>query len=88
MIYYDTLGNRYFINCNRAAAGLASLARPATDRFQFVLNGLVNQSYTVEFSSTLTNWNTLFTTNAPASSFQIIDPNATSAYRFYRVRSP
>jgi hypothetical protein len=88
MIYYDTLGNRYFINCNRAAAGLASAARPASNQFQFLLNGLVSQSYTVEFSTTLTNWNTLLTTNAPGSSFQIIDPNATAGYRFYRVRSP
>ena len=31
---------------------------------------------------------TLFTTNAPNTSFLIADPNATNAYRFYRIKTP
>ena len=40
---------------------------------------------TVQFSTALTNWSTLLVTNAPASSFTVLDPTAPGRYGFYRV---
>jgi hypothetical protein len=65
-----------------------SLNSPAwltNGRFQLNINGSAGQNYTVQYSSTLTNWTTLFVTNSPVGSFTITDSNATAAARFYRV---
>ena len=56
------------------------------NRFQAMLTAAANQSYTLQFSSTLTAWTSLFTTNNPAmNSFLLIDANATNGAGFYRV---
>jgi hypothetical protein len=54
-------------------------------QFGFQLSGVAGQNYTVQYSTTLTDWNTLYVTNAPADSFLLIDFTATNAQRFYRV---
>lgn len=43
--------------------------------------------YTLQFNTnaTVTNWTTLFSTNAPASSFDLLDPTASGVRRFYRL---
>ncbi len=66
-------------------AEIRSPARISNSQFQFTLIGLTGRDYRVEYSSTLTNWVTLVSTNAPGPSFLISDPNATNAYRFYRI---
>ena len=48
---------------------------------------MAGQNYTIQYSTTLTNWANLVITNAPASSFEFIDLNATDNRRFYRVLS-
>jgi hypothetical protein len=88
MVYWDTLTNRYFVVFTKAAANLGSAARPSSNQFQLMLKGLVNQAYVVEYSTTLTNWFMLFTTNAPGSAFNILDSNASDPHRFYRVHTP
>ena len=85
MFYIDSLNNRYMVNFNRSIPGLASAGFSPTDRFQLALSGLVGQNYTVQFSTTLTNWTTLLITNAPASSFTVIDPTAPGSDGFYRI---
>jgi hypothetical protein len=84
-IYFDTLGNRYFVNFNHAIASLSGARLLPNHQFQILVNGLVGQNYTVQYSTTLTNWNTLYTTNAPAGLFNVLDPNATGSLRFYRA---
>lgn len=66
--------------------GLSQPARVSPTQFQFLLNGSAGQNYTIESSTTLTNWSTLYVTNAPASAFSITDSNATNKWKFYRVR--
>jgi len=64
---------------------LAQPARASSTRFQFQLNGVNQQNYTILASSNLVDWVSLFTTNAPSDSFEVIDPAATGARRFYRA---
>ncbi len=64
---------------------LASPLRLSSTAFQFTLLGTAGQSYTIQSSSTLTNWISILTTNAPSSSFAIMDTNATNALNFYRA---
>ena len=63
--------------------GAASRSSPTT--FQFSITGSAGQSYTIQFSTTLTNWVNILTTNAPGNSFAFIDANATNNVGFYRV---
>jgi hypothetical protein len=61
---------------------------PASGQFQFRLfNATAGQSYTIQFNTNLgsTNWLNLFTTNAPGSSFLILDSGATNTNRVYRA---
>ncbi|PYK98323.1 MAG: hypothetical protein DME19_12955 [Verrucomicrobia bacterium] len=88
IIYWDTLTNQYFVTFTKALANLGSARRPSSNQFQVQLNGLSGQDYVVEYSTTLTNWFPLFTTNAPSSAFNILDSNATDPHRFYRVHTP
>jgi hypothetical protein len=85
MFYIDNLNNRYLVNFFRSAPGLATGGFDSNNRFQLLLNGLIGQNYTVQFSTTLTNWGTLLVTNAPASSFTVIDPTVPGAQGFYRI---
>jgi hypothetical protein len=84
-IYFDTLGNRYFINFNQSVPSLSGASQLPNHQFQLSVNGLVGQNYTVQYSTTLTNWNVLYITNAPASLFNVLDPNANGPFRFYRA---
>ena len=65
---------------------MSSPARISPTQFQLLLGGSAGQNYTVEYSTTLTNWSTLYVTNAPASSFPVVDSNATNKWKFYRAR--
>jgi hypothetical protein len=85
MVYTDNLNNRYLVNFFRSAPALATAGFNSNNRFQLLLNGLIGQNYTVQFSTTLTNWSTLLVTNAPASSFTVIDPTAPGSLGFYRI---
>jgi hypothetical protein len=85
MVYTDNLDNRYLVNFFRTAPGLATAGFDSNHRFQLLLNGLLGQNYTVQFSTTLTNWSTLLVTNAPASSFTVIDPTLPGRLGFYRI---
>ena len=63
--------------------GAASRSSPST--FQFSITGSAGQSYTIQFSTTLTNWVNILTTNAPSSLFTFVDSQATNSFGFYRV---
>jgi hypothetical protein len=66
-----------------------SLAQPMRSggQFKVLLNGIAGQNYTFQMTTNLalTNWTTLYVTNAPANSFFLTDPNATNPMRLYRV---
>ncbi len=62
--------------------------KTSASRFQFLINGVSNQNYTIQMSTNLvsTNWTSLFiTNNAQSNSFLVVDPNATNRQRYYRV---
>lgn len=64
---------------------LASPIRLSNTAFQFTVIGTAGQSYTIQYSTTLTTWDPILTTNAPSDSFEVVDPNATNSFAFYRV---
>jgi hypothetical protein len=52
------------------------------------LAGATNQNYTLQVTTSLSppDWISVFSTNSPAAStFMLVDPNATNQQRFYRV---
>jgi len=67
------------------APTLTMPSRPSLNTFQFSVMGSSGQSYTIQFSTTLTNWVNLLTTNAPGNVFTFTDSNATNGYGFYRI---
>jgi hypothetical protein len=51
------------------------------------VNGLIGPDYTLQASTTLTNWSDLVTTNPAVMPFGFLDPSpGSSSNRFYRVR--
>ncbi len=56
-------------------------------QFSFRVAGISGQSYTVQFTTDLTNWIDLFTTNAPSDVFFLTDTSATNASGFYQLRA-
>ena len=66
---------------------LTALTRTG-NQSQLQLTGTPGQYYAVEFSTNLANnqWFWLVTTNLPAPTLNIIDPNATNRSRFYRTK--
>ena len=59
----------------------------ANGQFTLGVAGTPALAYTLQFNTnaTVTNWTTLFSTNAPASSFDLLDPTANGVRRFYRL---
>ncbi len=65
---------------------LSSPNKISTNQFQLRLTGVSNQNYTIQYSTTLTNWISFFTNNTPNSNaFNILDSSATNGARFYRA---
>jgi len=63
------------------------LLQPAatTNQFTFQFTGNPGTTYTVQYSTNLTGWNTLLVTNIPVSPARVVDTNAPTRKRFYRV---
>ena len=59
---------------------------PGTGQFALRLVGEVGRSYSLEYSTTLTNWMTLLTTNTTGTNLDLVDTTATNRNRFYRLR--
>jgi len=66
---------------------LAAPLAVSSGQFQFTLNGLAGQNYTILRSTNLGsgNWLALLGTNAPCNSVLIRDTEATNSARFYRA---
>jgi plastocyanin len=74
----------------KAAAGPARLTNPKflpNGQFQFTIEGVSRQSYTIEAATELNNFTTLSTVIAPANSFPFTDNNVTARQKFYRVKT-
>jgi len=54
------------------------------NHFQFVVNGVAGQNYTIQASTNLFDWFPIKTTNAPGDSFTVVD-NTSTCCRFYRA---
>ena len=66
---------------------LSAPARPPNGQFQFTIQGIAGQTYTMESFTNLTSWSPLVTNVAPASSFNVTDFTSTNVLRrFYRAR--
>ena len=55
--------------------------------FRVRVTGTAAQSYTMQFSTTLTNWTDILTTNAPSDVFYLQDIHATNVSRVYRLKA-
>jgi hypothetical protein len=64
---------------------LSQPAKISASQFQFVVTGLAGQNYTLQASSNLVDWNSLFVTNAPADVFPLQLNQATNRHDFYRL---
>jgi uncharacterized repeat protein (TIGR03803 family) len=58
----------------------------AANGFNIELSGVSGSSYTVEISEDLLAWRPWITTNLPAPSIQLLDPNPRPDHRFYRAQ--
>jgi len=59
--------------------------KPSVTQFRFQVQGVAGQNYTVQGSSNLVNWNSIFVTNAPTDAFTVILNRATNSLGFFRV---
>jgi hypothetical protein len=55
-------------------------------QFGLRLSGEPGQSYTLEYSTTLTNWLPVLTTNSTGGPLNLVDATATNQFRYYRLR--
>jgi uncharacterized repeat protein (TIGR03803 family) len=58
----------------------------AANGFNLELSGVSGSSYTVQMSEDLLTWRPWLTTNLPAASIQLLDPNPRPGHRFYRAQ--
>ncbi len=63
-------------------------SRPALEPGRFGLRFTTEpgRSYSLQYSTTLTEWFTILTTNSPGGTLELVDPTATNQFRYYRVR--
>jgi hypothetical protein len=64
---------------------LALPSKPSANQFQFQINGVAGQNYTIQASTNLSNWGDVRVTNAPSDSFTVRLNGATNSRTFYRV---
>jgi hypothetical protein len=64
---------------------LASPSKPSPSQFQFQINGVAGQKYTIQASTDLSVWGDVQVTNAPSDSFTVLLNGATNTRTFYRV---
>jgi len=55
-------------------------------QFSMTINGPQGPDYTLLMSTNLVNWQTIFTTDSPATPFAFTDPNATNANQYYEIQ--
>jgi len=72
-------------NTNRLPVRLELPQRIDNSQFQFRFGATVGQNYTVQATLNLSNWFTLFLTNASITNPTVKDINATNPLRAYRV---
>ncbi len=69
-----------------ASPALSQPTKPSASEFQFLVQGLAGQNYTIEGSSNLVDWNAIRATNSPTGTFSVLLTRATNHHGFYRVR--
>jgi hypothetical protein len=55
-------------------------------QFRLRVSGQAGQSYTLQYSTTLSSWTDVVTMTAPSDIFELVDPSANDDWRVYRVR--
>jgi hypothetical protein len=84
-IYLSGIGEIVPPAASASPPTLGSAVRLSSTQLQFSISGSAGQTYTIERSSTLTNWSAILTTNAPSNFFRVTDLNATNSVGFYRA---
>jgi hypothetical protein len=87
VVVYDSIGDSVTANLTVVATSKPVLDLPAwSNQFTFRVTGVSGQGYTLQSSTNLTQWNDIFTTNAPDNIFYLADTNAPGSRRFYRLK--
>ena len=77
---------KFVVTVNPVSLPVVSLPVVANQQASFTVSGPAGFNYSVQVSTNLTNWSTVFTTNSPALPFMWMDPNGTTnSQRYYRV---
>ncbi len=69
-----------------SAAGAGGNISFGQGQFNMAITGPQGPDYTVLMSTDLVNWQSIFTTNSPATPFTFTDTNATNANQFYQIQ--
>jgi hypothetical protein len=64
---------------------LQPLPLSGPNRFGLRINGDVGRTYSLQYTTTWTNWVTILTTNGIGGPMDLTDSNATNQFRIYRV---
>jgi hypothetical protein len=76
------------IQAAQVRPSISAPSKSATaSQFQFTVNGIQGQMYTIETTPDFKQWTPLMSTNAPAASFLIQMDRSTNRATFYRVKS-
>ena len=77
------------ISTNASTAATLSLGKQSDGDYVVSLIGQINQTYRIQSSSTLTNWNTVMTGTAYDGTLRYLDVGSrTNSLRYYRAVAP
>jgi hypothetical protein len=78
--------NSFSVIVNALTSPIAGSPTWSAGQFSLVVDGQIGPDYAVQASSNLLDWQTVFSTNSPATPFQWTDPDSgTLPSRFYRI---
>jgi hypothetical protein len=76
----------FLITINPITAPTLTIAALTGGQFTFQINGDPGPDYSIQTSTNLVDWSTIFTTNSPGLPFNWTDPNpAQQNMLFYRI---
>jgi hypothetical protein len=78
--------NNFTVTVIQPAFPILNAAAVSNGQFEFWINGDGGPDYTIQSSTNLTSWASLWTNNSPAMPYPWVDTNAMSdPFSFYRV---
>ena len=78
---------KFVVTVNPVSQPVVSVPVVSSQQASFQISGPAGFNYSIQVSTNLINWSTVFTTNSPALPFTWIDPNGINApQRYYRIQ--